>query len=157
MWGKIKSKPKTTALSAVMVLALPVVGQFEGLRTKAYLDSVGIPTICWGETENVKLGDVKSKDECDHMLSLRLAYFVSHVDRIIVPPMKPETQAAFSSLAYNIGVSKFESSSVARLANQGDMVGACNFMTKYVYAGGKKLNGLVKRREAEKKLCKSGL
>lgn len=146
-------KAKKTALAGVMVLALPVVGQFEGLRTKAYLDSVGIPTICWGETENVKLGDVKSKEECDHMLSLRLAYFVSHVKRLVTYPATDSQIAAYSSLAYNIGINAFEKSSVLRLANEGKKAQSCDFMLKYVYADGKKLNGLVKRRQAERELC----
>lgn len=69
MFGWIQKNKKKGA-GAAIVLALPMVAHYEGLRTKAYLDAVGVPTICWGETENVKLGDVKTKEECDKMLSL---------------------------------------------------------------------------------------
>ncbi|MDE2472702.1 MAG: glycoside hydrolase family protein, partial [Bradyrhizobium sp.] len=61
--------------------------------------------------------------------------------------------AAFGDLAYNIGVPRFCHSTIARRFNAGDTAGACAAIKWYVYAGGKRLPGLVKRREAEFKLC----
>ena len=50
-----------------LAVAVSVVGGFEGLRQSAYLDPVSIPTICYGETRGVKLGDTRTKAECDAM------------------------------------------------------------------------------------------
>lgn len=145
------------ATAGVLLLATPLVAQYEGLRTKAYLDPIGIPTICYGETLNVEMGDVQTEENCKTMLTARLGTFAIAVDAAIKPDVKPEVLAAFSSLAYNIGIGAFQKSSVARLANEGRTREACDFMLRYKYAGGKVLPGLVKRREAERKLCLSGV
>lgn len=141
---------------AMMIFALPATAQFEGLRLKAYLDPVGIPTICYGETDNVRMGDVKTKQECDTMLAVRLAWFGLQVERLLSRPVAPETHAAFTSFAYNVGVGQFARSSVLKRFNAGDLRGACQALTKYVYAGGRVLPGLVRRRAAERELCLKG-
>lgn len=150
-WGS-KTK-KAGGLSLVVILALPLTAQYEGLRTKAYLDPIGIPTICWGETEGVELGQIKSREECDNMLAARLGYFSLQVKNLVTYPMTPSQHAAYSSFVYNIGVNAFKKSSVLRLANEGKKAESCEFMKRYIYAGGKKLNGLVKRRQSERDLC----
>lgn len=139
------------------MIATPIVTQYEGLRTKAYLDPIGIATICYGETEGVELGQVHTVDQCKTMLTARLGTFAIAVDAMVKPEVKPEVLAAFTSLAYNIGVGAFQKSSVLRLANEGKTKEACDFMLKYVYAGGKVLKGLDNRRKAERLLCLSGV
>lgn len=152
-----RGKGKSATAGAVLLLATPFVAQYEGLRTKAYLDPIGIPTICYGETHNVKIGDTQTVESCKTMLTARLGTFAIAVDYLVEPDIKPDMMAAFTSLSYNIGINAFRKSSVLRLANEGKFRESCDFMLKYVYAGGKKLNGLVKRREAERQLCLSGL
>lgn len=139
------------------MLALPLTAHYEGLKTKAYLDPVGIVTICYGETENVFIHDIKTEDECKEMLSARLGWFALQVDKLVTVDATPEQLAAYTSFTYNVGVNTFKKSSVLRLANEGKRKESCNFLTRYVYAGGKILPGLVKRREAEKRLCLDGI
>lgn len=156
--------------AAVMTIALPFTAQHEGLRLKAYLDPVGIPTICYGETKNVELGQVKSRQECDEMLAVRLAWFGYQVDQLVMPEMAPETHAALTSFAYNIGVGAFKNSTALRKMNTGDQVGGCKAIaTKIIRedgrcvgygcgrAGGKLWAGLQKRRQQESKLCLKGV
>lgn len=140
----------------VVVLASPVAVYFEGLNVRAHLDPIGIVSICYGETEGVKMGDVKTKEECDKMLTARLGYFAWRVDAMVTPPMNPYTHAALTSWAYNVGVGAAAKSTLIRKMNAGDVAGACNELRRWVFAGGKKWNGLVKRREAERKLCLRG-
>lgn len=156
MFGWLQNNKKKGA-GAAIILALPMVAHYEGLRTKAYLDPVGISTICYGETENVKLGDVKTKEECDNMLSVRLGYFSRQVDAMIEPEISPQELAAYSSLAYNVGLGAFKGSTLLRKVNSGDRSGACDELPRWNKAGGKVLAGLVKRREGERLLCLSGL
>lgn len=139
-----------------LALALPVTAHHEGLRLKAYLDPVNIPTICYGETENVSLGDVKTKEECDDMLAVRLAWFGAQVQKEVPYTLPPETHAAIASFAYNVGIGAYKRSTLLKKLKEGDIVGACNELPKWKYAGGMVLNGLIKRREAEKELCLRG-
>ena len=44
-----------------------------------------------------------------------------------------------------------------RLMRNGKYVAGCNQLTRWVYAGGRKLEGLIKRREKEKALCLADL
>ena len=150
------SKKKTAAGSAVLMLALPLVAQYEGLRTKAYLDPIGIKTVCYGETQS-DIDRSYTKEECEKMLTIRLGYFATRVDGLVIPEISPQEMAAYSSLAYNVGLAAFEKSTILRLLNNGNRKGACNELLRWNKAGSKVLPGLVKRREAERALCLSGL
>lgn len=156
----IAGKVRTTVagpLAAVMLIATPLVAESEGLRLKAYLDAVGIPTICYGETENVALGDVKTMQECDTLLAARLYYFALRVEWAVAQDMPPEMHAALASWTYNVGEGAMQKSTLVKLAHAGDFEGACNQLSRWVYAKGKRLNGLVIRREKERALCLSNL
>lgn len=61
--------------------------------------------------------------------------------------------SAMASATFNIGVSAFCGSTMARKANQGDRAGSCKALLMWVYAGGRKIQGLVNRRNAEYRLC----
>ena len=102
----------------------------EGLRQAAYLDPVGIPTVCFGETRGVKLGQRYSIEECRAMLRGRLEEFNAGVETCITRPLTVERRVAFVSFAYNVGVGTFCKSSVARLHNQGSDE-ACNALLAY--------------------------
>lgn len=141
----------------MLLIATPFTAQHEGLRLKAYLDPIGVVTICYGETENVKMGDIQTAENCNTMLTSKLGVFGTAVDALVNPEMTPETHAAFASFSYNVGINAFRKSSVLRLYNEGKFVESCNFLRRYIYAGGRVLPGLVKRREDERKLCLSGL
>jgi len=138
-------------------LAVALVGGFEGLRTTAYLDAVGVPTICYGETKGVHLGQRSSKPQCDALLLKRLDEFATEVEACIHRPMSDKTEVAFTSLAYNIGPAAFCNSTAARLYNQGNLEASCEAMEAFNKAGGRVLFGLVKRRSAESNLCLQGL
>lgn len=141
--------------SGVMVLALPFVAGEEGLRTKAYLDQGGIPTICYGETDGVNLGDVKSKHECDALFYMRLGYFAYRVDMMVEPEMTDGQHAAYTSLAYNIGLGAFKKSSALKKANNYDMQGSCESILAWNKVGKNVNKGLTNRRKRERDLCLS--
>lgn len=136
---------------AALVVAL--VGGFEGLRTKAYRDPVGIPTVCFGETKGVKMGDQYTKAQCETMLIERLEEFRAGVDKCLKVPMPDERKAAVVSLAYNIGTGAFCKSTVARKLNAGDVQGGCDAFMMWTKAKGITLPGLVTRRKVERDLC----
>lgn len=141
--------------AAVIGCASPFIMREEGLRTTAYLDSVNVPTICYGETENVSLGDTKTEQECSALFKAKLGAYAYAVQLMVGRDMPVEMQAALTSWVYNVGLSAAEKSTLIKLARQGDFVGACNQLLRWKYAGGKPI--LLKRRERERQLCLKGL
>lgn len=149
------SRMRNSAAFAAAVCAF--VGGYEGLQLVAYRDPVGIPTICYGETRNVRMGMTASKAECDAKL---LASLIAHEDgmlRCLIRPLPEGAHLAFLSLTYNIGVARFCASTLARKANAGDIAGACDELPKWNRAGGVEWRGLTRRRAAERDICLRGL
>lgn len=143
--------------AAAGALAVALVGGFEGLQLAAYRDVVGVPTVCYGETRGVKMGDRHTKAECDQMLLTALRTFEAGVTRCVPAPMSDRTLVAHVSLAYNIGIYGYCGSSIARLANAGHMEASCDAFMKWNKAGGVEWRGLTRRRAAERDLCRAGL
>lgn len=137
----------------VTICASCVTG-FEGVRTVAYKDPVGIPTLCIGETLGVKMGDTATREECDAKLAKRLMDdFGPGVDKCVNHELPPNRKAAYASFAYNAGIAAFCKSSMARKENQGDIKGACDSLllwNKPLY-----LPGIARRRAKERELCLS--
>lgn len=141
--------------AGAVALAVPVVIYFEGEVLHGYRDPVGIVTACVGHTETAKMRKY-TKAECEELLYRDL---LKHADALdcINHPMTDAQKAAFLSFAFNVGKSKFCSSTLVRKANAGDMRGACAELSRWTMAGGKELPGLVKRRAAERELCERGI
>lgn len=144
---------------ALMAAAVALIGGWEGLRTVAYRDVVGIPTVCFGETRGVKMGDRYSVDECKAMLGDGLAEFEQGMRKCLKAPdqIPAKSYVSFLSLSYNIGTGAFCGSTVARRANAGDVRGACNAIPMWNKAGGRVVQGLVNRRKDEHRICIEGL
>lgn len=140
-------------VTGALALGVAIVSQFEGLRTKAYLDPVGIPTICYGSTAGVKLGQTRTVEECKELLAGELGKSMAEVDRLVKVPLPDTRKAALGSFVYNVGETAFARSSMLRKLNAGDWRGACNELPRWSYAKGVQLPGLVKRRAAERELC----
>lgn len=143
-------------IAGSLAMAVSIVGYFEGRELIGYADPVGIPTICYGHTATAKVGDTKSPEECERLLQQDLGIALNAVDHAL-PNLPAQTRAALGSFTYNVGVGSFNGSTLLRKAKSGDLIGACNELTRWVYAGGRKLKGLVNRRAAERELCLAGL
>ena len=144
-------------LAAAIALAAPLVARFEGKSNAPYWDPVKIRTVCYGHTGGIEERRY-SDAECDALFRDDLAVHSGGVLRC-VPGLgtRPEMLAAATSLAFNIGTSRFCRSTAARRFNSGDHVGGCRALGAFVYAGGRKLKGLVRRRAAEVALCLEGV
>lgn len=136
-----------------VALAIATVGASEGLRQNAYPDVIGVPTICYGETRGVRIGDHKTKDQCDEMLSKRLSEFNDGINSCVKVDLPDSRRVAYVSLAYNIGTASFCKSTVVRKINAGDVVGSCNAIRMWNRANGIVWPGLTARREREVELC----
>lgn len=141
----------------VLGLAAGIVAHFEGYRPSAYLDPIGIPTICYGHTATARVGQTLSRERCDYLLREDLGRACATVDQYVMVPMSQERHAALCSFVYNVGETAFSRSTLLRKLNAGDTKGACAELSRWVYAGGRELPGLVRRRQAERELCEVGL
>lgn len=151
--GTTRAQRITAAALAAAALTAP----FEGLRQWAYRDPVGIPTICFGSTRGVQLGDFKSKSECDALLTAEMAQAVGAVERC-VPGLPTNMLAAWGSAVYNIGpalVCDSRRSTAARLLAAGRFIEACDQLPRWNQAKGMVLPGLTKRRAVERELCRT--
>ena len=153
----LRNKIAIGALTGVLGMTGALVTWFEGRSLVAYLDPVGIPTICEGVTKGVQLGDRATPAQCDQLLQRELRIALTAVDRQVRVPLPDTRRAALGSFVYNVGEGQFSSSTRLRLLNVGDAGGACAQLSRWIYAGGKQLAGLVNRRAAERELCEVGL
>ena len=153
----LKTRIGVSLAAGAVSIAAAVVSFYEGYEPTAYLDPVGIPTICYGHTATVKMGQTLSLEECAALLEADLGDAFATVDRRARVDLPPPTRAALASFVYNVGAGNFARSTLLRKLNRGDLRGACHELSRWVYAGGRKLNGLVKRRATERELCLVGL
>ncbi|MEP5730800.1 MAG: lysozyme, partial [Sulfitobacter sp.] len=129
----------------------------------AYLDIVQVPTLCFGETKGVRIGDRTTDAECRQMLRTRLSRdFRAGLHRYFSAQTKatrltPQRDAAYVSLAYNVGVRGAGRSTATRRLNAGDLRGGCAAIGWWNRAGGRVVRGLVNRRADEVSLCRKGL
>jgi lysozyme len=129
---------------------LALVKKFEGCRLEAYLCAAKVPTIGWGHTGDVKLGQKITQHQADVILELDLEKFEEGVEKLF-----PETKLsdnAFSALvsfSFNVGLTALANSTLRKKLLEDDHKGAGAEFGKWVKAGGKVLTGLQKRRAAE--------
>lgn len=143
--------------AGALALAVPLVAWYEGYRPSAYLDPVSIPTICYGHTATARMGQTRTREECDRLLAADLGEAFRALDRRVRVPLPDATRAALASWVYNVGEGAMASSTLLRLLNSGDIRAACEQLPRWVYAKGKQLPGLVARRAAERELCLAGV
>lgn len=131
---------------------LALIRQSEGLRLRAYLCPAGIPTIGYGSTAGVKLGQTITAERAEELLREDVRQFEAAVSRLVKVPLTQGQFDALVSFAFNLGARSLEQSTLLRLLNVGDYSGAAAQFDRWVYASGKRLSGLVKRRAAERAL-----
>lgn len=137
--------------------------QLEGLRTRAYLDGAGVPTIGYGNTYHpngvkVKLGDVITADQADSYLRSIVQDYENTVRKIITVPLTQNQYDALVCFVYNIGSTAFINSSVDDKLNAGDVEAALLAWSRHNKIRNPKTGqlevstGLNNRRAAEIKL-----
>ena len=125
---------------------------FEGLRLKAYQDSVGVWTIGYGATRGVSAAMSITAEQAERMLQNDLGRFEPDLDRLVQVPLSQNQWDALMSFVYNLGAANLGSSTLLKLLNSGDYAGAAEQFPRWNKAGGQVLAGLTKRRAAERQL-----
>jgi GH24 family phage-related lysozyme (muramidase) len=133
-------------------LGLDLLKSFEQCRLSAYRDSVGIPTIGWGHTAGVRMGDTCSQEQADNWLVGDVQAAVNACD---ANAPKNLTQNQFDALVvftFNVGVGAEAHSTLLAKLKAGDIAGAADEFLKWNHAGGVVVDGLTRRRQAERAL-----
>lgn len=160
--GVSKKAVAGVTAGAFTAAAVAFVGPWEGQKTEAYLDRIANPpvwTVCYGETRGVQRGDRYTPEQCKAMLAVALQEYHDDLAKCIpaLPQQSVEVRVALSSWAYNVGVGAGCSSTLAKRANAGRWKEACDQLLRWDKAGGVTVRGLTNRRQAEHRLCLSGL
>lgn len=136
---------------------IALIKQFEGCKLTAYQDSVGVWTIGYGWTQPVdgkpiRAGMTIKQETAERLLKTGLVSYESGVSRLVKVGLTQGQFDALVSFTYNLGSRSLSTSTLLRKLNAGDYAGAADEFLRWNKAGGKVLNGLTRRREAERAL-----
>ena len=126
-----------------------LIRQFEGFRAHAYQDAVGVWTIGYGHTKGVTPNMVITSAEGEKMLKDELQEYENYVNELVTVPLHQHQFDALVSWTYNLGPSNLKSSTMLRVLNEGKYDEVPAQMLRWNKAGGKELEGLTRRRQAE--------
>jgi lysozyme len=131
--------------------------KFEGLRLRPYICPAGYPTIGYG-TVNKPDGTRVSMDDEPIDKETAEAWLMHELASTYLPGVlraspgllaRPQALGALTDFAYNLGVPRYRSSTLRRRVNERDWANAHAELARWVYGGGRRLPGLVRRRAAE--------
>jgi lysozyme len=126
-----------------------LIKRFEGCKLKPYLCPAGIWTCGWGSTgADVFPGRVWTQEYADKRMAMDAKRF-SIATKYLCPDLDGDALCAIADFAYNLGEGRLKASTLRRKINAGDMSAAAIELRKWVNGGGRRLPGLVLRREAE--------
>lgn len=131
---------------------LNLIKHFEGFSSTPYVCSGGKLTIGYGHTATVKEGMEVTEEEAEDLLTEDLKYAAECVEEYCDVDLTQGQFDALCSFTFNLGCGAYRSSTLLRLINAGNIEAASQQFGRWVHGGGKVLPGLVKRREAERKL-----
>jgi lysozyme len=130
-----------------------LIKRFEGFSSTAYYCPAGYLTIGYGHVLNAEntMGTI-SESEAEILLMQDIRYAERAMGRLIVTPLTQGQHDALVSFTFNLGAGALQRSTLRRKINAGLHEEIPTELMRWVYAGGKKLAGLVRRRQAEANL-----
>ena len=134
---------------------LSLIKKFEGCRLKAYYCSGGVLTIGYGHTGGVKETDTITQEEADKLLKGDILKFEQYVEDNVMVELDQGQFDALVAWTFNLGPGNLRESTMLKKLNNGDYESVPFEMRRWNKAGGKTLDGLIRRREAESLLFES--
>ncbi len=131
---------------------IELIKEFEGFRNTAYLCPAHVWTIGYGSTYGVKRGMKISKEEAEELLKNDIKWAERAVLRNVRVEMTQGIFDALVSFVFNCGESAFRNSTLLKLLNSRKYAEAADQLLRWNKAGQKVLEGLTRRRMAERKL-----
>lgn len=132
---------------------IDLIMKFEGCLLKSYLCPAKVYTIGYGHTgKDVKEGMSITQAEADRLLLADISIFCNAVNAMVTKEINENQFSALVSFSFNLGYGALRSSTLLRYVNAGNFQEAAKEFDRWNRAGGKILDGLSRRREAERRL-----
>lgn len=128
---------------------IALIKKFEGCELNAYQCSADVWTIGYGHTRGVNEGDTCTKDDAEKILIDDLVEFEGYVNDLVDAELTQNQFDALVAWTFNLGPTNLKSSTLLTRLNSGDLDDVPHQIKRWNKAGGKVLDGLVRRREAE--------
>ena len=128
---------------------IALIKRVEGCELEAYLDSVGIPTIAYGRIKNVEMGDTCTQEQAEKWLEEELPEYEGYINDMVKVELEQCQFDALCSWVYNLGPNNLKESTLLKVLNEGNYSSVPAEIKRWNKAGGKVLQGLMRRREAE--------
>ena len=128
---------------------LALIKKFEGCELKAYQCSAGVWTIGYGPTKDVDAGMEITQEQAEQMLVDELHEYESYINKYVTVALSQNQFDALVSWVYNLGPANLSASTMLKVLNSGEYEDVPAQMKRWNKAGGKVLEGLIRRREAE--------
>ena len=144
-----------TVTEAAIARAATLIKEFEGCALAPYFCPANYPTVGWGlrfraDGSRVTMDDPRiTQAEADDALTVALREMAVRVDKMLPERLTNNQRAALYSFAWNLGEGALQQSTLLRLLNMDDDLGAMQQFMRWVNAGGKPLAGLIRRRARE--------
>ena len=136
-------------------IARNFIKRWEGLSLESYKCSAGVKTIGYGHVikKGDNIGNKITKKQAESLLDSDIAKASNILFRYCHGlDLNRNQQAALISFIFNLGSGAFQSSTLRQKLNRGEYCIVSDEFPRWVYAGGKRINGLVCRRQAEREL-----
>ena len=128
---------------------LSLIKKFEGCEYNAYKCAAGVWTIGYGHTAGVKEGDLVTQQEADKILEEDMKEYESYRKSAVTVDLNQNQFDSLVSWVFNLGPSNLSSSTLLTKINNKDWDNVPEQIKRWNKAGGKVLEGLIRRREAE--------
>ena len=128
---------------------LELIKKFEGCETSAYQDSVGVWTIGFGHTKGVEEGQTCSIEDAESMLADEMDEYEGYINNMVKVDLQQHEFDALVAWVYNLGPTNLGESTMLKVLNGGQFDRVPEEMNRWTRGGGKILEGLVRRRQAE--------
>jgi lysozyme len=151
-----RAGPIGIASLVVVLVAAPISIKWESIVPRKYLDPVGIATACAGETDPsvVNFKAQFTRDECVAVLGASLLQHAQQLEQCVTKTVQRHEAVALLLWSHNVGVGAACGSTLVRLLNAGRPASEwCAQLSRWDYAGGKRLPGLTRRRAEERAIC----
>lgn len=134
---------------------LALIKKFEGCRLEAYYCSGGVLTIGYGHTGGVKESDTITQEEAEKLLRADVFKFEEYVEDNVMVELDQGQFDALVAWTFNLGPGNLRESTMLKKLNESDYASVPSEMKRWNKAGGKTLDGLIRRRNAEALLFQS--
>ena len=128
---------------------IELIKHFEGCELEAYKCPAGVWTIGYGHIKGVKEGMKITEMQAEEMLKSELHEYEGYINDYVTVRLNQNQFDAMVSWVYNLGGGNLRASTLLKVLNAGDYDGVPAQMLRWNKAGGKVLEGLTRRRQAE--------